>query len=151
MVSTYVYNDKLAIRQFSVRSRDVLMNAQCRHKWWSTLKSAVFSSSSYSSLPLLIWGWWGSGLWVGREGRYAVGPFWWKAVQGSSRSAVHLSSVSQSHYLCLQVTGGEAAPAGSRFLWWHWPIGNVSYFFEEDSCGSGPSSCCGISATPSFG
>ena len=31
-----------AMRQFSVRSRDVLMNAQCPHKWWSTLKSAVF-------------------------------------------------------------------------------------------------------------
>ena len=43
----------------------------------------------------------------------------------TSRSAIHLPSVSQSHYLCLQVTGGEAAPAGSRFLWWHWPIGNV--------------------------
>ena len=43
-----------AMRQFSVRSRDVLMNAQCPHKWWSTLKSAVFGSSSDSSLPLLI-------------------------------------------------------------------------------------------------
>ena len=42
-----------AIRQFSVRSRDVLMNAQCPHKWWSTLKSAVFSSGSDSSLPPL--------------------------------------------------------------------------------------------------
>ena len=41
-------------RQFSVRSRDVLMNAQCPHKWWSTLKSAVFGSSSDSSLPPLI-------------------------------------------------------------------------------------------------
>ena len=27
------------------------MNAQCPHKWWSTLKSAVFGSSSDSSLP----------------------------------------------------------------------------------------------------
>ena len=26
-----------AMHQFSVRSRDVLMNAQCPHKWWSTL------------------------------------------------------------------------------------------------------------------
>ena len=34
-----------AMRQFSVRSLDVLMNAQCPHKWWSTLKSAVFGSS----------------------------------------------------------------------------------------------------------
>ena len=50
-----------AMRQFSARSRDVLMNAQCPHKWLSTLKSAVFgkfgfiSSSSY-------WGRWWSGL-----------------------------------------------------------------------------------------
>ena len=43
-----------AMLQFSVRSRDVLMNAQCPHRWWSTLKSAVFSSSSDSSLPNLI-------------------------------------------------------------------------------------------------
>ena len=43
-----------AMRQFSVRSRDVLMNALCPHKWWSTLKWAVFGSSSDSSLPPLI-------------------------------------------------------------------------------------------------
>ena len=43
-----------AMRQFSVRSRDVLMNAQCPHKWWSTLKSAVFSYSLDSSSPPLI-------------------------------------------------------------------------------------------------
>ena len=43
-----------AMRQFSVRSRDVLMNAQCPHKWWSNLKSAVFGSGSDSSLPPLI-------------------------------------------------------------------------------------------------
>ena len=40
--------------QFSVRSQDVLTNAQCHHKWWSTLKSAVFGSSSDSSLSPLI-------------------------------------------------------------------------------------------------
>ena len=45
----------------------------------------------------------------------------------------------------------EAAPAGSRFLRWHWPIRNVSSFSEEDGCGSGPSSFCGISAASSFG
>ena len=38
--------------QFSVRNTDVLMNVQSRHKWWSTLKSAVFGSSS--SLPPLV-------------------------------------------------------------------------------------------------
>ena len=49
------------ICQFTVRSRDVLMNTLCPHKWWSTLKSAVWlkfgfiSSSSY-------WGGWWSGL-----------------------------------------------------------------------------------------
>ena len=35
-----------AISQFSVRSWDVLLNAQCPHKWWSTLKSAVAGSGS---------------------------------------------------------------------------------------------------------
>ena len=33
-------------RQFSDRNRDVLMNVHSLHKWWSTLKSAVFGSSS---------------------------------------------------------------------------------------------------------
>ena len=41
-----------AKRHFSDRNRDVLMNVQSPHKWWSTLKSAVFGSSS--SLPPLI-------------------------------------------------------------------------------------------------
>ena len=41
-----------AKRQFGDRNRDVLVNVQSPHKWWSTLKSAVFSSSS--SLPPLI-------------------------------------------------------------------------------------------------
>ena len=40
-----------AKRQFSDRNMDVLMNVQSHHKWWSTLKSAVFGSTS--SLPLL--------------------------------------------------------------------------------------------------
>ena len=38
-----------AKHQFSVRNIDVLMNVLSLHKWWSTLKSAVFGSSS--SLP----------------------------------------------------------------------------------------------------
>ena len=41
-----------AKRQFSDTNRDVLMNIQSLHKWWSTLKSAVFGSSS--SLPRLV-------------------------------------------------------------------------------------------------
>ena len=35
-----------ANRQFSDRNRDVLMNVQSPYKWWSTLKSVVFGSSS---------------------------------------------------------------------------------------------------------
>ena len=41
-----------AKRQFSDRNMDILMNVQSPHKWWYTLKSAVFGSSS--SLPPLI-------------------------------------------------------------------------------------------------
>ena len=43
-------------RQFSVRSMDVLMNAQCPHKLWSALKSVVFGSISDASFPLIIGG-----------------------------------------------------------------------------------------------
>ena len=35
-----------AKRQFNVRNRDVLMNVQFPHKWWSTVKSGVFGLSS---------------------------------------------------------------------------------------------------------
>ena len=41
-----------AKRQISDRNRDVLMNVQSPYKWWSTLKSTVFGSSS--SLPPLV-------------------------------------------------------------------------------------------------
>ena len=41
-----------AKHKFSVRNIDVLMNVQSPHKWWSTLKSCVFGSSS--SLPPLV-------------------------------------------------------------------------------------------------
>ena len=41
-----------ANRQFSDRNRAVLMNVQSPHQWWSTLKSAVFGTSS--SLPPLV-------------------------------------------------------------------------------------------------
>ena len=41
-----------AKRQFSDRNRAVLMNVQSPHTWWSTLKSAVFGTSS--SLPPLV-------------------------------------------------------------------------------------------------
>ena len=41
-----------AKRQFSYRNRDVPMNVQSPHKWWFTLKSAVFCSSL--ALPPLV-------------------------------------------------------------------------------------------------
>ena len=41
-----------AKRRFNDRNRDVLMNVQSPHKWWSTPKSAVFGSSS--ALPPLV-------------------------------------------------------------------------------------------------
>ena len=44
------YSD--AKRQFSDRNKDVLMNVQSPHKWWSTFKSAVLGSSS--ALPPLV-------------------------------------------------------------------------------------------------
>ena len=47
-----------AKRQLSSRNRNILMNAQSPHKWWSTLKSAVFGLSL--SLPSLVGG--GGGL-----------------------------------------------------------------------------------------
>ena len=50
MRANETYSD--AKLQFSDRNRDVLMNVQSLHKWWSTFKSAVFGSSS--SLPPLV-------------------------------------------------------------------------------------------------
>ena len=50
MAANEIYSE--AKRQFSDRNRDVLMNVQSHHKWWSTLKSAVFSSSLL--LPPLV-------------------------------------------------------------------------------------------------
>ena len=41
-----------AKRQFGDRNRAVLMNVQSPHKWWYTLKSAVFGTSL--SLPPLV-------------------------------------------------------------------------------------------------
>ena len=41
-----------AKHKFSDRNRSVLMNVHSLHKWWSTLKSTVFSSSS-SLTPLV--------------------------------------------------------------------------------------------------
>ena len=102
-----------AMRQLSVRTRDVLMNAQRPHMWWSTLKSGVFGSSSDSSLPPLIGA--GGGLVCESAGKTEMLSAHFDGKQ--SRDPVDLPSVPQSHYLCLQVTGCEAASAGSGFLW----------------------------------
>ena len=51
-VKSELMKHTLAKHQISVRNIDVLMNVQSPHKWWSTLKSAVFGSSS-SLLPLV--------------------------------------------------------------------------------------------------
>ena len=103
------------MRQFSVRNWDDLMNVQCPHKWWSTLKSAVNGSSPDSSLPPLIAV--GGGLVCELVGKADMLSAHFNGKQSRDPvSAIHLPSVSQCHYLCLQVTGGEAAPAGSGFL-----------------------------------
>ena len=43
-------SDAVSGHQFSARCRDVLMNVQCSHKWWFTLKVAVFGFASSHSL-----------------------------------------------------------------------------------------------------
>ena len=94
------------------------MNAQCLHKWWSTLKSTVFGSSSDSSLPLLIGA--SGGLVCESVGKAEMLYAYFDGKQ--SRNPVYVPSTchsSPSVCLCLQVTGGEAAPAGSGFLWWN--------------------------------
>ena len=50
MSANEIYSE--AKRQFSDRNRTGLMNVQSPHKWWSTLKSAVFGTCS--SLPPLV-------------------------------------------------------------------------------------------------
>ena len=109
--------------QFSVRSQHVLINAQCPHIWWSTLKTAVFGSSLQgSSLAQFVSSssYWEEGgvIWsVSQLGRAEMlsANFEKKAVQGSCRSAIPLPTISLSHYLCLQVMGGEATPVGFGF------------------------------------
>ena len=38
-----------AMCQFRVRSRDVLLNTQCPHKWWSTDRKSTRLNSSHSA------------------------------------------------------------------------------------------------------
>ena len=112
-----------AMCQFSVRSWDVLMNAQChisggRPISGSPISGGLFGSSSNSSLPPLI----GASAGLVCESVKKADLLSAHLDGKQSRDPVDLPSTchpsSQSHYLCLQVTGGEAAPAGSRFLWW---------------------------------
>ena len=140
-----------AMRQFSVRSRYVLMNAQCPHKWCSTLKSTVFFSSSDSSLPPLIGA--GGGLVCESVGKADMLTAHFDGKQ--SRDPVDLPST------CHLSPSLTTFAFRSREVKWllldldsyggTYPLGMFPIFEEEDSCGSGSSSCCGISAAPSFG
>ena len=66
-------------RQFSDRNKDVLVNAKSPHKWWSTLKSAVFGLNS--SLPLLVGG--GGGLVCESVGQDDLLPDYFASSPGS--------------------------------------------------------------------
>ena len=140
------------MRQFSVRSRFVLMNAQCRHKWLSNLKAVVFGSGSDSSLPLLIGV--GGGLVCESNGKADMlsahfdGKQSWDPVDlpstcHPSPSLTTFAFTSREvMWLLLDLDSyGGTDPLGM------FPV----FFFEEDSLGSGSSSRCGISADPSFG
>ena len=108
------------------------MISECPHKSWSTLKTALFGSSSESSLPLLIGGGGGGGLVSESVGKAELLLANFDGKQYRDPADLP-SAVSQSYSLCRQVTGVEWALFGSRFLWWHCPIGYVSSFYEEDS------------------
>ena len=88
-----------AMSQFSVRSTDVLMNAQYPHKFWSTLKTAVLGSRLDLSLPPLIGA--GGGLVCESVGKADIlsAHFDEKQSRDFRRSAIHLPSMPQSHYI----------------------------------------------------
>ena len=140
-----------AMRQFSIRSRDVLMNTQCSHNWWSTLKSAVFSSSLDSSLPRFI----GVG-----------GGLVCESVGTADMLSAHFDGKQSRHPVDLPSTCHQF-PSLTTFEFRLWevmwllldldsnggtdPLGMFPLVFEEDIRGSGPTSLCGISVAPSFG
>ena len=105
------------------RNMDVLMNAQSPHKWWSVLKSAVFGLSS--SLPPFV----GEGAVLVCESVWpswsALGSFCWQAVRRDGWSAAHMSSISKSNHLCVQVEWGEASLVRLGPIWCHWHIGEL--------------------------
>ena len=109
-----------AKHQFSDRNRDVLMNFQSPHKWWSTLMSAVFGSNS--SLPPLI-----------SEG----GGLVCESVGKADLLSDHFDSKQSREAIDLPLTC-HPSPSLTTFafrssevlgpLWWHWPNGYVSSF-----------------------
>ena len=107
--------------QLGVRDKDVLMNADSPHQWWSTLKSAVFGSSS--SLPPLVGG--GGGLVCESVGKADL-------LSCNFESATHAPSVSLSYYLCRQVEREvrrfllDMDPSGSFDPCVTWILGVVS-------------------------
>ena len=81
-----------AKRLFSVRNRDVLMSAQSLHKWWSTLKLAVFGVRS--TLPPLLGGGGRLECESVRKADLLSDHFEFQATHKVCRSAIHLPSVS---------------------------------------------------------
>ena len=114
------------------------MNAQCPHKWWSTLKSAVFGSSSDSSLPPLIGA--GSGLVCESVGKADMLSAHFDGKQ--SRDPVDLpstchpsSSLSTFAFRSREV---KRLLLDLDFCGGTDPLRMFPLFFEADSCGSGP-------------
>ena len=131
-----------------VSEADVLMNAQYPHKRWSTLKSAVFGWRSDSSLPPLIGA--GGGLVcesVGKadmlsahfNGKQFRDPVDLPSTCHPSPSLTTFAFRSREVKLLLLDTDSCGRTD---------PLGMFPLFEEEDSCGSGHSSNCGISAAP---
>ena len=94
------------------------MNVQSPHKWWSTLKSAVFGSSS--ALPPLVSE--GGGLVCESVGKADLLSDHFDSKQ--SREAVDLPltrrpSPSLTTLICLQVERGQASLVRLGPLWWH--------------------------------
>ena len=118
-----------AKRQFSVKNRDVLINAQSPHKWWSTLKSAMFGLSS--SLPPLDGG--GGGLVCESVGKADLLSDHSDGKQ--SRESVDLlltcHSSPKTYHLCLQVEWGQTFLVRLGPLWRHRPMGYVSLLLKR--------------------
>ena len=89
-----------AKRQFSVRNRDVLMNVQYPHKWWSTLNSAVFTLVRHCLCSLVrVVDWC-----VSRLVRLICCRIILTAsTPGRLLICAHLSSISLFYQLCIQV------------------------------------------------